>query len=72
MVQNVECSHTPLRVEPFCNDQFFLFKQVQQLIAGSPDLLFEDAAFLGKSFPDGSTPKKLPIEYVVKSRLQKS
>ncbi|MCI23189.1 protein EARLY FLOWERING 3-like, partial [Trifolium medium] len=43
---------------------------VQQLIAGSPDLLFEDAAFLGKSLPDGSTPKKLPIEYVVKARLQ--
>ncbi|KAK2445758.1 protein EARLY FLOWERING [Trifolium repens] len=44
--------------------------KVQQLIAGSPDLLFEDAAFLGKSLPDGSTPKKLPIEYVVKARLQ--
>ncbi|CAJ2643838.1 unnamed protein product [Trifolium pratense] len=44
--------------------------KVQQLIAGSPDLLFGDAAFLGKSIPDGSTPKKLPIEYVVKARLQ--
>ncbi|WJX35331.1 Protein EARLY FLOWERING [Trifolium repens] len=44
--------------------------KVQQLIAGSPDLLFEGAAFLGKSLPDGSTPKKLPIEYVVKARLQ--
>jgi EARLY FLOWERING 3 protein len=70
MVQNGECSHTPLRVEPFCNDLLFLFTQVQQLIAGSPDLLFEGAAFLGKSLPDGSSPKKLPIEYVVKARLQ--
>ena len=25
---------------------YILFKQVQQLIAGSPDLLFEDGAFL--------------------------
>lgn len=44
--------------------------KVQQLIAGSPDLLFEDGAFLGKSLPDGSTPKKLALEYVVKPRLQ--
>nr|WHP53083.1 early flowering 3 [Lens culinaris subsp. culinaris] len=44
--------------------------KVQQLIAGSPDLLFDDGAFLGKSLPDGSTPKKLPLEYVVKTRLQ--
>ncbi|KAI5404109.1 hypothetical protein KIW84_051301 [Lathyrus oleraceus] len=44
--------------------------KVQQLIAGSPDLLFDDGAFLGKSLPDGSTPKKLSLEYVVKARLQ--
>ncbi|CAK8568410.1 unnamed protein product [Lathyrus sativus] len=44
--------------------------KVQQLIAGSPDLLFDDGAFLGKSLPDGSTPKKLSLEYVVKDRLQ--
>jgi protein EARLY FLOWERING 3 len=49
---------------------YILFKQVQQLIAGSPALLFEDGAFLGKSLPDGSTPKKLALEYVVKPRLQ--
>ncbi|RYR42303.1 hypothetical protein Ahy_A08g038765 isoform A [Arachis hypogaea] len=42
--------------------------KVQKLIAGSPDILIEDAAFLGKSPPKGSTPKKLAIEYVVKPR----
>ncbi|MED6130736.1 Protein EARLY FLOWERING [Stylosanthes scabra] len=44
--------------------------KVQKLIAGSPDILIEDAAFLGKSPPKGSTPKKLAIEYVVKPRQQ--
>ncbi|XP_058786085.1 protein EARLY FLOWERING 3-like [Vicia villosa] len=44
--------------------------KVQQLIAGSPELLFDDGAFLGKSLPDESTPKKLSLEYVVKARLQ--
>ncbi|XP_061374895.1 protein EARLY FLOWERING 3-like [Gastrolobium bilobum] len=44
--------------------------KVQQLIAGSPDLLHEDGAFLGKSPPKGSIPKKLSLEYVVKPRQQ--
>ncbi|MED6222456.1 Protein EARLY FLOWERING [Stylosanthes scabra] len=44
--------------------------KVQKLIAGSPDMLIEDAAYLGKSPPKGSTPKKLAIEYVVKPRQQ--
>ncbi|RDX97675.1 Protein EARLY FLOWERING 3, partial [Mucuna pruriens] len=44
--------------------------KVQQLIAGSPDILLEDGAFLGKSPPKGSPPKKLPLEYVVKPRQQ--
>ncbi|KAG4391977.1 hypothetical protein AAZX31_04G049300 [Glycine max] len=44
--------------------------KVQQLIAGSPDILLEDGAFLGKSPPKGSTPKKLALEYVVKPRQQ--
>ncbi|KAK7283218.1 hypothetical protein RIF29_12597 [Crotalaria pallida] len=44
--------------------------KVQQLIAGSPDLLVEDGAFLGKSRLKGSTPKKLSLEYVVKPRQQ--
>ncbi|KAK7311404.1 hypothetical protein RJT34_09534 [Clitoria ternatea] len=42
--------------------------KVQQLIAGSPDMLLEEGAFLGKSPPKGSTPKKLSLEYVVKPR----
>ncbi|KAJ1423468.1 protein EARLY FLOWERING 3-like [Sesbania bispinosa] len=42
--------------------------KVQQLIAGSPDLLPEDGAFLGRSPTKGSTPKKLSLEYVVKPR----
>lgn len=57
-------AHTHL--EFFYTDQFFLCKQVQQLIAGSPDLMLEDGAFLRKSPPKGSTPKKLSLEYVVK------
>lgn len=57
-------------MEFVCNDKFFLFKQVQQLIAGSPDLLFEDGAYLGKSPPVGCTTKKLSLEYVVKPREQ--
>ncbi|TKY74934.1 EARLY FLOWERING 3 [Spatholobus suberectus] len=44
--------------------------KVQQLIAGSPDILLEDGAFLGKSPPKGSAPKKLSLEYVVKPRQQ--
>ncbi|KAF7830491.1 protein EARLY FLOWERING 3-like [Senna tora] len=44
--------------------------KVQQLIAGSPDLLIEEGAFLGKSPPKGSTPRKLSLEYVVKPRQQ--
>ncbi|KAK7351258.1 hypothetical protein VNO77_10571 [Canavalia gladiata] len=44
--------------------------KVQQLIAGSPDVLLDDDAFLGKSPPKGSTPKKLSLEYVVKPRQQ--
>lgn len=38
------------------------------MIAGSPDILLQDGAFLGKSPPKGSTAKKLPLEYVVKPR----
>jgi len=48
------------------NEVFFMFKQVQQLIAGSPEVLLEDGTFLGKSPPKGSTRKKLSLEYVVK------
>ncbi|XP_027355026.1 protein EARLY FLOWERING 3-like isoform X2 [Abrus precatorius] len=44
--------------------------KVQQLIAGSPDILLEDGAFLGKSPPKGATPKKLTLEYVVKPQQQ--
>ncbi|KAI4337111.1 hypothetical protein L6164_015564 [Bauhinia variegata] len=44
--------------------------KVQQLIAGSPDVLVEDAAFLGKSPLKGSSPKKLSLEYVVKPQQQ--
>ncbi|WVZ20128.1 hypothetical protein V8G54_007450 [Vigna mungo] len=40
--------------------------KVQQLIAGSPEVLLEDGTFLGKSTPKGSTRKKLSLEYVVK------
>ncbi|KAG2400459.1 Protein EARLY FLOWERING 3 Nematode-responsive protein [Vigna angularis] len=40
--------------------------KVQQLIAGSPEVLLEDGTFLGKSTPEGSTRKKLSLEYVVK------
>jgi len=43
-----------------------MFKQVQQLIAESPDSLLEDGTFLGKSPPKGSTVKKHSLEYVVK------
>ncbi|KAI4316560.1 hypothetical protein L6164_024533 [Bauhinia variegata] len=44
--------------------------KVQRLIAGSSDLLLEEAAFLGKSPLKGSSPKKLSLEYVVKSRQE--
>ncbi|KAK7410118.1 hypothetical protein VNO78_00654 [Psophocarpus tetragonolobus] len=44
--------------------------KVQQLIAGSPDILLEDGNFLGKSPPKGSTPKSLSLEYVVKPLQQ--
>ena len=43
---------------------------MQKLIAGSPDIFLEDGAFLGKSPPKGSTPKKLSFEYVVKPQQQ--
>lgn len=56
-------------METVCNVYFFLFKQVQQLIAESPDLLY-DGAFLGKSPPKGSSTKKLSLQYVVKPREQ--
>lgn len=45
--------------------QFLIFKQVQRSIAGSPNLLLEDSAYLGKPLK-GSTAKKLPLEYIVK------
>ena len=44
----------------------FIFHQVQRLIAGSPNCLLEDAAFLGKSPLKDSPAKKLPAEFVVK------
>ncbi|KAL2346522.1 hypothetical protein Fmac_000522 [Flemingia macrophylla] len=44
--------------------------KVQQLIAGSPGIFLEDGAFLGKSNSKGSTPKKLPLDYIVKPRQQ--
>ncbi|XP_019437857.1 PREDICTED: protein EARLY FLOWERING 3-like isoform X2 [Lupinus angustifolius] len=44
--------------------------KVQKLIAGSPDLLLEHAAFLGKSPLKGSTPKKPALEFVVKPQPQ--
>ncbi|KAJ7966465.1 Protein EARLY FLOWERING 3 [Quillaja saponaria] len=44
--------------------------KVQQLIAGSPDILLDDCAFLGKSSPKESPAKKLSVEYVIKPRPQ--
>ncbi|KAK4277362.1 hypothetical protein QN277_015373 [Acacia crassicarpa] len=44
--------------------------KVQKLIAGSPDFLLDGGAFLGKSSPRVSTPKKLPPEYVRKPRQE--
>ncbi|KAJ7958323.1 Protein EARLY FLOWERING 3 [Quillaja saponaria] len=44
--------------------------KVQQLIAGSPDLLVEDGAFLGKSSLKESPAKNLSVEYVEKPRPQ--
>ncbi|KAE9586868.1 hypothetical protein Lal_00004687 [Lupinus albus] len=44
--------------------------KVQKLIAGSPDLLLEHAAFLGKSPLKGPTPKKLTMEFGVKPQPQ--
>ncbi|KAI9118511.1 hypothetical protein K1719_010843 [Acacia pycnantha] len=44
--------------------------KVQQLIAGSPDILLEDGAFLGKSSLTGSPPKKHTLEYVSKPQHQ--
>lgn len=43
-----------------------VFKQVQQLIAESPDVLLEESACLGKPSLKASPAKKLPLEYVVK------
>ncbi|XP_028796086.1 protein EARLY FLOWERING 3 [Neltuma alba] len=43
--------------------------KVQQLIAGSPDILLEDA-FLGKPPLEGSAPKKHTLEYVMKPQQQ--
>ncbi|XWS26381.1 hypothetical protein CRYUN_Cryun26dG0027300 [Craigia yunnanensis] len=40
--------------------------KVQRLIAGSPHLLLEDAAYLGKPSFKGSPAKKLPPEFIVK------
>nr|AIN75607.1 EARLY FLOWERING 3 [Dimocarpus longan] len=40
--------------------------KVQQLIAGSPQLLLEDSAYLGKASLNSSPAKKFPSEYVVK------
>ncbi|XP_027081573.2 protein EARLY FLOWERING 3-like [Coffea arabica] len=40
--------------------------KVQRMIAGSPHLLLEDSAYLGKPIK-GSAPKKLPIDYIVKA-----
>jgi EARLY FLOWERING 3 protein len=45
-------------------------KQVQQLIAGSSDLLLEDAAILGKFPLLESTPKSLSLEVVVEPQTQ--
>ncbi|KAM7493382.1 hypothetical protein LguiB_027991 [Lonicera macranthoides] len=40
--------------------------QVQRLIAGSPHLLQEDGAYVGKQLK-AATAKKLPLEYIVKA-----
>lgn len=40
--------------------------KVQKLIAGSPHLLIEDGAYLGKPSLKGSPAKKLPLDYIVK------
>ncbi|KAL3500647.1 hypothetical protein ACH5RR_039740 [Cinchona calisaya] len=40
--------------------------KVQRLIAGSPHLLLEDSTYLGKPIK-GSSPKNVPIEYIVKA-----
>ncbi|XVE70965.1 hypothetical protein DITRI_Ditri10aG0112000 [Diplodiscus trichospermus] len=40
--------------------------KVQRLIAGSPNLLLEDSAYLGKPSFKGSPGKKLPPEFIVK------
>jgi EARLY FLOWERING 3 protein len=45
-------------------------KQVQQLIAGSSDLLLEDAAILEKFPLQESTPKSLSLEVVVEPQTQ--
>ncbi|MCI19380.1 protein EARLY FLOWERING 3-like, partial [Trifolium medium] len=45
-------------------------KQVQQLIAGSSDLLLEDAAILGKFPLQESTHKSLSLEVVVEPQTQ--
>ncbi|CAB4266131.1 unnamed protein product [Prunus armeniaca] len=44
--------------------------KVQRLIAGAPNLLLEDTAFLGTSSLRGSPAKKLSSEYVVKPLLR--
>ena len=41
-------------------------KQVQRLIAGSPHLLVDESAYLGKPSLKSSPAKKLPWEFVVK------
>ncbi|XP_021276001.1 protein EARLY FLOWERING 3 [Herrania umbratica] len=40
--------------------------KVQRLIAGSPHILLEDTAYLGKPSFEGSPAKKLPPEFIVK------
>ncbi|KAL1353541.1 hypothetical protein HN51_017469 [Arachis hypogaea] len=44
--------------------------KVQQLIAGSPELLIEDAAFIGKIPLKGSTTKNLSLEELVEPKRQ--
>ncbi|MED6182163.1 Protein EARLY FLOWERING [Stylosanthes scabra] len=44
--------------------------KVQQLIAGSPELLIEDAAFIGKIPLKGSTTKTVSLEEVVEPKRQ--
>ncbi|KAJ1442761.1 protein EARLY FLOWERING 3-like [Sesbania bispinosa] len=44
--------------------------KVQQLIAGSPDFLLEDGAFIGKIPLKRSTPKNLSLEVVVEPQPQ--